>query len=932
MSLPTDPPSLDNHFTGPHLTPPKTYESTTIPLRDIQDTPAFHLLLGLIEEQNNTAKEQRKIMGDLRDVMKEVNRVMKKQSKFLKGSTKRQLKANVRKAVNEVSRGIRGSDRTPPPLLSTTSHVPSTTTARPRSTTVPESGEATVDMPGTLSDNSRRTDPVPSQSENTSDAVIREIETRTGAPPNSMNEIIELLKSVKEVLSQHGNKFDVLIKDAIKDDQPYELKPIEDEATCTALFEIAMAKTKEEVDDWIKRMDVSLVFIALFSAVLTAFLVPAAQSLLPSSTSTSDALPPLPDISAQNVCVLYYLALILAILDAVLSVLGRQWMSKLTARPEGSTYRERLLRHLAREELAKRWLKYLVEGLHVILLSSIGLFVIGLLYQLLNLGASFATHAPRLIATWGLGVGLSTGILVVVVAATVHALVYEASPFGGPISRLLLRMPHAYQTLTRAVEKIADWFDDRFVSLSFYRISPLVGRAIALPFWLGSLLIDRRRVRLNLSDKKKLFRAYMELMADASDPKLVERAVASFSYVAWLEDSERSVEQLPKIYNRLMATDTSLRVQETVKARMALFMNDIRLRSSDSDADPMNLIDGASQFPAQVFFTSFGEDNADLRPLSSLPIEECFARVLCSYNHEGKLGDRQRIFFLAQSSCWHLLKNGKNDDVTRMLSHVDRVDIIKSFIQQPDYNSESLVELIVENHKHEILREINQFVTTVDQSRLGPLSLSQVFSVLASPLPTDIDLSPFIDHFSRHPYYNTWRTTSDTIINYLTSFGVSQFSDSDAVRRFLHLCVRNAICEEGGYWFIIGDDTRSRARDLLAELNSISSSTGATASTSIRSASPSHWAPHDPTPNTSSHPDSLLSPSTDYISASPENIADDTVPFADPKSDMTIPMLTLTQPPHIIASTEPVSDASLAPDSQTAFDRSPDLENACKEE
>lgn len=107
---------------------------------------------------------------------------------------------------------------------------------------------------------------------------------------------------------------------------------MEDESTCTALYEIAMARTKEQVDEWIKRMDVSLVFvcdvgikkkrrltipsyqIALFSAVLTAFLIPAIQNLFPSSTSSaSDSPPPLPEISLQNVCILNYLALILAV-------------------------------------------------------------------------------------------------------------------------------------------------------------------------------------------------------------------------------------------------------------------------------------------------------------------------------------------------------------------------------------------------------------------------------------------------------------------------------------------------------------------------------------------------------------------------------------------------------------------------------------------
>lgn len=51
------------------------------------------------------------------------------------------------------------------------------------------------------------------------------------------------------------------------DDQPYDEKEMSDESTCTALFEMAMAKTKEEVDEWIKRMDVSLVFVSIITYI-----------------------------------------------------------------------------------------------------------------------------------------------------------------------------------------------------------------------------------------------------------------------------------------------------------------------------------------------------------------------------------------------------------------------------------------------------------------------------------------------------------------------------------------------------------------------------------------------------------------------------------------------------------------------------------------
>lgn len=119
----------------------------------------------------------------------------------------------------------------------------------------------------------------------------------------------------------------------LADDQPYDQKELEDESTCLALYDMVMAKTKEKADEWNGTMDVTLIFvggslvrntgfnnrkqIALFSAVLTAFLVPATQTLLPASNdsgnSTSSETLPLPARSDEAVCAFYYLSLITAV-------------------------------------------------------------------------------------------------------------------------------------------------------------------------------------------------------------------------------------------------------------------------------------------------------------------------------------------------------------------------------------------------------------------------------------------------------------------------------------------------------------------------------------------------------------------------------------------------------------------------------------------
>ncbi|KZS88962.1 hypothetical protein SISNIDRAFT_489619 [Sistotremastrum niveocremeum HHB9708] len=916
MSAPPDPP--DPYVPNDFLSIPNAQPPSLAAIADPFDTPMFNRLLKLIEEQNATSlaqrealekqnamiQEQQKVMEDQREVMKDMRRALDDQRETMVAllvckSTDTEVRTDTpsvqphRRASQVASESHNGIAKLPATQTQST-QAPAldnpTTLDRiandPPHAEIPQDDHASSPPQNPVEN--RQADTAEGLDEGVAEASVEK------SSKDSFHEAVimlhDMMKNIKETLVDHGKKFDVLIRDAIKDDQPYDLKPMEDESTCTALFEIAMTRTKEEVDEWIKRMDVSLVFIALFSAVLTAFLVPAVQALSPSSSNssgTTDTPPPLPNISAQN------------ILNAVLSVLGRQWMSKLTTRPEGSTYRERLLRHLAREALAKRWLRILVEGLHIILLGSIGLFMTGLLYQLRNLAGSFDEDAPRLLITWKVGLSFSSVILAVVAAATIHALFYEVSPFGGPFSKLLLKIIKLLSKLLDIVTKplgtLIEWLDECISWIPWRPIMLVLVILTMAPLFLACLLIEEWRVKFDTKDKEKLVGAFMDLIAEASDPKLLERAVGSFSYVEWFQNGEGAADQLEKTQNRLLATDTSVRVRETLRTRAKQFVpsdsQQFRDMGQRLTRDHVQCFLGLRSYPLyfrnQLLETAFEPDNSDLRPLAALPFEECVARVLCSYNHKGKLGDRGKIFYMAEDHCHNLLYKGTRDDVTRILSHVDPLDLIKSIIQHPRGVWYDLVDFLVKDRKHEILREINEFVKTVDQSELGPLSLSQVFIVLASPPPTEVDLSPLIDYISRHPHWDTWRRCVD-----------DEFRDED------------------------GDRYRTK-------LDSLSSPpTGAIASASIPPASPSHPPSNAPIPGNASQSDPLLPPSADSPSPGPANtdLVADT--FADSDSD--IPMTTLIHPPPALPSSESTSGPSLAPaqHSQAVFDQSPALESA----
>ncbi|KZS88942.1 hypothetical protein SISNIDRAFT_459178 [Sistotremastrum niveocremeum HHB9708] len=383
-------------------------------------------------------------------------------------------------------------------------------------------------------------------------------------------------------------------------------------------------------------------------------------------------------------------------------------------------------------------------------------------------------------------------------------------------------MARNFQPWMKRLEQAGLWLDIRHQNrwLQFRRIFSGVGRALAMPLWLSFHLVETWRVRLKLDDDRQLGATYMELIAEASDPALLERAVASFSYVKWYDEGKGSVVQVLKTGNRLMATDTSIRVRETLRARARWLIpsdsQELRLLGGIFTKELVQFFLAVHSYPERfrnsLLEAAFKAGNEDLRPLAALPFDECVARVMASYNHEGRLGERKWLFYLAENHCAKLLKEGKTEDVSRILSHVDRLDLIKSIIQSPSFVNLILARLIAEVDKHETLIQINQFVKTIKKTRLGPRSLSNVFIALADPPPTDIDLSHIIDYISRHPHKFSWKDTCETIISYLNSFAIAQISNRGAVRRFLRLCVdpepRDIDGKDLWGWTMFADKTR----------------------------------------------------------------------------------------------------------------------------
>ncbi|KZT32936.1 hypothetical protein SISSUDRAFT_1054880, partial [Sistotremastrum suecicum HHB10207 ss-3] len=597
--------------------------------------------------------------------------------------------------------------------------------------------------------------------------------------------------------------------------------PLESEQMWSAVYEVATTKMKEEADEWKGLMDVSLVFIAIFLAVLTAFLVPAAQNLLPPPSSTStgsnatSSPPPLPPQSDENVCALYYLALIMAMCNAVLCVIGRQWVSKLLSRPVGKTHRERTMRHEERKRLAYGWIKPLVSLLYWSLLLSIGLFIAGLLYQLRNLSTSFDQTATILEATWSLGICLASGIIALISATALHAIRFDTSPFEGLLSKLMVKM---MGLLAQKWDAIAKW-----------------------------------RVEVDWTSRSKLLKTYLELIVDANDPKLLDRAVPSFSYTAWVNYGDTKIDLLKRVYDRLMATDTSMRVRETVRAQILRFaLHSPRVRPSYSlgylfmlrpmpvspvsKPPPSELIEfllkqapEAVEFPhfrAEITLTSYREHNDDLQGIELDSLEKCIARMLCAYDRSGPVGDRIDIYRKAFDHCNELLDTGKQDVVARIFSHAGRRSIVRSFLGcQEDtpvlYHYVSMPLFIVRDHHQDVLVWINEFLRHPPRRTLCP-EYTENLLYLISPhglsFPLDADFSPVIQHISKTTNLTIILTLRGKILDYLEGCNLSSLSNPSGVLSFIASRLTP-------YYFLMermvlsnDEETCERARQLVARM------------------------------------------------------------------------------------------------------------------
>ncbi|KZT32240.1 hypothetical protein SISSUDRAFT_566920 [Sistotremastrum suecicum HHB10207 ss-3] len=629
-----------------------------------------------------------------------------------------------------------------------------------------------------------------------------------------MREQNKMIADQGKTLKDQSTMLETLKTDALKNDQPFEKRSLRDRLTWGMLRKEASSKTKEKVDEWKELMQLSLVFMAIFLTVVTAFIAPVIQlftSMSPTPTTDSSSKMPtplLPPLSTQLVALFFYLALIIGILNAVLCVLGMQWASRLLAIPVGKDDLERTLAHEKRRALAEGKLLPLMGVLFWTLLLSIGLFIIGLLIQLWAL--SFSSTKPSFVLVVGAAIstGLSILILGVILATTYHAAITENSPFESPLSAAMRPALQWFQFRNR--EKQADpkksaALEDQVQSEVELTVDDLV------------------KAKENDADSMKAFKTYVRLVLNTSDSEVLERAVSSFEFGEWCGIGDGLLKVFHAVRERFLATDTSFRVKETVNQQLVYcrqwsgWRNGLHGWREDLNAntitrwcsDQCKILAGQSHnlhqqfFPSWVFFQSLEPNNSDLRgDAGHDSYEGTVARVLSSFDRKEELGDREDILSSAIIECRSLLYDGRLSEVTNILSYGSRSSILRSLLQNPSLTwglMDDLVTSITQGNEVVVLEEMAPFFSDLPDMEPvhGNLLVMEFLGALIPSLPPtfvvpqSFNLAPVCALFLRHSQVLGGARSRHigTLLYYLDHGGFELLPSLDAVHEFFEVCL-----------------------------------------------------------------------------------------------------------------------------------------------
>ncbi|KAJ7288375.1 hypothetical protein C8J57DRAFT_1047855, partial [Mycena rebaudengoi] len=247
--------------------------------------------------------------------------------------------------------------------------------------------------------------------------------------------------------------------------QPMPQVPASSSSAWNPLLRSALDAIEPTVNRWRGGIDTLLIFIGLFSAIVTSFYVQSTDSLRQDEAARTNELltnltnilvlihnvdpstltPPAafePDANDVRLNIYWSLSLVLSISLAALAVTCRGFLEKLT-RSEHIHAAKKLTDVCARWDEAKKVLAPLVEALPHLMVIPVALFIVGLLDSLFSTALT-QTHLsfPVLVA------GAISSIFVGAVAAFLGYVLLDGvsrpstSPFQTAISRSITRIPY----------------------------------------------------------------------------------------------------------------------------------------------------------------------------------------------------------------------------------------------------------------------------------------------------------------------------------------------------------------------------------------------------------------------------------------------------------------------------------------------------------
>ncbi|KZT33162.1 hypothetical protein SISSUDRAFT_1066352 [Sistotremastrum suecicum HHB10207 ss-3] len=636
------------------------------------------------------------------------------------------------------------------------------------------------------------------------DQLLELLTTQNGLIVKQSNVLIQQKDELKselhaqlQTMEKHTDMLTSIEEDATRDNRGLGTKVWNDDHTWSVVDKECFVKIKVMVDECRDLMQVSLVFIALFLTVVTAFISPIIQYFTspPANGAPSTTRNPLPSVPLQLVALFYYMALITSIFSSVLCVLGGQWGQRLLATPRAKT---NLARALAREQRmlnAEGTMRSLMGVIVWTLLLSIGFFVLGFLIQLWDLSFSFKGSAPILITGGVFATGLALIILGIVIFTTVHAAINDNSVFESPVSNAMKPLLQRKEGPSSGANGIAGSHD----------------------------LVRLLQCKDSDGTDVRALKTYAQLVLSTSDMAVLEQLVPSFEFGEWYLAGDSLFPIFKAVYQRFVAPDTTVRVKETIVQHFQAFgdwsgwFTDHSTWREDLKANQMTrwcraqcprLTDVFGQHRWDVIRTmsllvSLEEINKELRPRPDDTHLDCVGRALCVYDCRGvnMLGDRADILTFAIDIC-DQLQEYRKDAIHEVFAHVDRASAVRSLILAPCLlwgRVRELTLFIARGQEVEILTQMSHFFSTLSTMNFTktildwehPLSICSFLEAIMPSLPSDFAVPPCVDLSGLLALLDAWSFFDRyclTMIYYLNRGGFQHLSNFWPAKKFWDYC------------------------------------------------------------------------------------------------------------------------------------------------